>query len=77
MPSRKRNTNTVEILEFLKQNEKVAYSLHKISKKTGIKKNLVSYFCRKNENIRRVSNIEIGSGKSNIFVFKYLNTQNK
>lgn len=67
----KRNTNTSEILDFLKKNKKVAYSTFKISKNTGIKKKMVSFYCKKNNNIRQVSRIECGSGKTRINVYKY------
>lgn len=49
----------------------IKLSVKSISKILGIKKKEVFYLCFKDSRIRRVSGLEIGTGKRNLSVFTF------
>ena len=53
---------------YLNEN-KGKYSVKSLSKRLGIKKKAVFYYCFKDSRIRRVNGLEVGSGKHNLSVF--------
>ena len=56
------------VYAYLNEN-KGKYSVKSLSKRLGIKKKAVFYYCFKDPRIRRVSGIEVGSGKNKTSVF--------
>jgi hypothetical protein len=63
--------NPVE--EFLSDNKNVIYSIRSLSKELNIKKRQVYYYYTKSDNIIKATPIMVGSGKSKLNIFKYIN----
>lgn len=62
--------NPVE--DFLSDNKNVIYSIRSLSKQLNIKKCQVYYYYTKSDNIIKAKPIMVGSGKSKLKIFKYI-----
>ena len=63
--------NPVE--DFLYNNKNIIYSCKTMSKKLNMRGKDIIYYALSSSNLKRVSPIEVGSGKHSMLIFKYKN----